>query len=114
MKTVADRIGYGMGGEMVINQTDGYPDVMLPGMQHRSMTIEIIDRDYPSKAILIDEYAKGPRSEWAKNLSGKRGLQRIEKIFWTLFGTTKMLEHRRVESHGASFSFISVRVPENV
>lgn len=96
---------------MVINQTDGYPDVKKPGMQIRSVTIESIDAVDPGKAAIIADLAKGDRSTWSKNLSGKRGLQRLEKIFGVLFGTTAMMEHRRVESHGSSFSFISVRVP---
>lgn len=99
---------------MVINQTDGYPEVKKPGMQIRSITIESIDEAYPAKSAVIAELAKGDRSTWSKNLSGKRGLQRIEKIFALLFGVPNMVEHRRVESHGASFSFISVRIPANV
>lgn len=95
----------------VINQTDGYPEVMKPGMQVRSLTIEAIDASDPGKTVLMSDIARGDRSTWSKNLAGKRGLQRIEKIFALLFGTTEMVEHRRVESHGASFSFISVRVP---
>jgi hypothetical protein len=96
---------------MVVNQTDGYPDIKKPGMQIRSITIESIESADPAKAAAIAEIAKGDRLTWDKNLSGKRGLQRLEKIFALLFGVTNMVEHRRVESHGASFSFISVRVP---
>lgn len=99
---------------MIINQTDGYPEVMKPGMQVSSLTIEAIDASDPGKTVLMSDIAKGDRSTWNKNLSGKRGLQRIEKIFALLFGVSNMVEHRRVESHGASFSFISVRVPQNV
>lgn len=99
---------------MVINQTDGYPDDKKPGMQIRSITIESIESVDPGKAAAIAELAKGDRSTWDKNLAGKRGLQRLEKIFAVIFGITNMVEHRRVESHGASFSFISVRIPANV
>jgi len=99
---------------MVINQTDGYPEVMKPGMQVSSLTIEAIDASDPEKTVLMSDIAKGDRSTWSKNLSGKRGLQRIEKIFALLFGVPNMMEHRRVESHGASFSFISIRVPADV
>lgn len=95
----------------VINQTDGYPETLKPGMQVRSVTIESLSREDPAKVEQISELAKGYRAEWHKCLSGKRGLQRIEKMFAVIFGTTTMLEHRRVESHGESFSFISVRVP---
>lgn len=100
----------------IINMTENFPEKLLPGMQVHSRSIASCVRDSPEIVAQMEEIAKTPVSEWSVSLVGKRGLQRLRKIATLLFGTTGMVEHVKLESHGVdeSLSIVSIRVPSNV
>jgi hypothetical protein len=97
----------------IINMTENFPEKLLPGMQPRFQSVQGLT---PDKIVQMEAIAKAPVSDWGKALAGKRGLDRLRKIAALLFGTTSMVEHVKLESHGVdeSLSIVCIRVPLNV
>lgn len=96
--------------------TENFPERLLPGMQTHFQSVTSLIQESPEKVAQMEAIAKAPVSEWKKNLAGKRGLVRLQKIASLLFGITNMVEHVKLESHGVdeSLSIVSIRVPLNV
>ena len=100
----------------VINQTEGFPEKLRPGMQTNSVGTDFLVRNDPEKLKAIEEAAGAYVSQWEKQLSGKVGMRRILKIAAILFGASSHPEFIRVEKFGTenSYSIQSIRVPANV
>jgi len=100
----------------IINMTENFPEKLSPGMQVYSQSVASLVRDAPEKVWQMEAIAKAPVSDWVKNMAGKRGLKRLHEIAKLLFGTTSMVEHVKLESHGVdeSLSIVCIRVPLNV
>jgi hypothetical protein len=100
----------------IVNQTEGFPEKLRPGMLVNSTSVDSMARHEPEKLKAIEEIAGAYVADWEKQLSGKRGLKRIQKIVAFLFGVSSHTEYIRVEKFGTdnSYSFKSIRVPDNV
>ncbi len=100
----------------VINQTEGFPEKLRPGMQLQSVYVDSMARHEPEKLKAIEEIAGAYVADWEQRLSGKVGMRRLLKMVAHLFGVSSHPEFIRLEKfgNGNSFSIQSIRVPANV
>lgn len=97
----------------VVNQTEGFPVEMGPGMMQRKVSLESVARDEPKRFVEILELAGYPLAEWRDRMKGKRNLSRLKKIAVLLFGLSSQSDELRLECTGVAGSMVlhSVRIP---
>ena len=100
----------------VINQTEGYPESLRPGMHLSSICLDVLRLEDPKMLEELIAIVGVPLEEWCKRLRGKRALPRLMKVAVKLFGRSSCVQYVKLEQLGPKNSlFLSrIRVPDSV
>lgn len=100
----------------VINQTEGYPESLRPGMHLSSIGLDVLRLEDPKMLQELIAIVGAPLEEWCSRLRGKRALPRLVKVAVKLFGRSNCVQHVKLEQLGPKKSmFVSrIRMPDSV
>lgn len=101
---------------LVINQTEGYPESLKPGMHYSSIGLDVLRLEDPKMLNELIAIVGAPLDEWCSRLRGKRALPRLMKVAVKLFGRSDCVQHVKLEQMAQKNSlFLSrIRMPDSV